>query len=105
MQPARVTGNNGLGIKSQNLRTLMLTLLRQQPISRVRLARETTLSTTTVTNLVAALVEQGVVAEAGTDLEAAMPGAGRPPQAMVLRPDSRCSVGVHIGVRHARIAL
>ncbi len=104
LRPAHL-GGNALTVKAHNLRTLMLALLRQQPIARVRLARETLLSTTTVTNLVAELIEQGIVYEAGADTQAARPGAGRPPVALRMRPESRCALGVHIGVRHVRMAL
>ena len=99
------SASNSLVIKAQNMRVLLLALLRQQPISRIRLARATNLSTTTVTTLVAELLEQGVICEAGTDLEAATAGAGRPPLALRLRPESRCALGIHIGVRRVRVAL
>lgn len=92
-------------IKSHNVRTLLHALLRQQPISRVRLARETRLSTTTVTNLIARLIEQEIVVEAGVDRAGARTGAGRPPAALRLRPESRCVLGIHVGGRQIRVAL
>ena len=92
-------------IKAANQRVLLLTLLRHQPISRIRLARRTGLSTTTVTNLVAPLVQQGIVTEVGTDLAAARSGAGRPPLALALVSDSRYALGIHIGVRKSEVAL
>lgn len=98
-------GRNTLTIKAHNLHLLLLTILRCQPISRVRLARLTGLSTTTVTNLTGDLINQGVLAEVGTDTEAASEGAGRPPQALALAPASRYAVGIHIGVRTMRVAL
>lgn len=91
--------------KGRNRRQLLHALLRLQPVARVRLARATHLSTTTITNLVADLLEQGIVEEGGTDLEAATGGAGRPPLALSLRHQSRCALGVNIGVRHIRVAL
>jgi predicted NBD/HSP70 family sugar kinase len=105
MSQALYSGRNALTVKAHNVRTLLLTLLRQQPISRVRLARETRLSTTTVTNLIAELIEQGIVVEAGTDVAGMRPGAGRPPLALRLRPASRHALGIHIGVRQVRVAL
>ncbi len=98
-------GHSALTIKAHNLHRLLLTLQRYQPISRVRLARLTGLSTTTVTNLTGELIGQGVLAEVGTDLEALTEGAGRPPQALALIPDSRYAVGIHIGVRTIYFAL
>lgn len=96
---------NSLTVKAHNRRMLLVTLLREQPISRVRLARLTGLSTTTVTNLIAELMAQGVVMAVGTDAEARGAGAGRPPQALALVPGSRYALGIHIGVRNVRIAL
>lgn len=98
-------GTTILSVRAYNQRVLLLNLLRHQPVSRIRLARLCGLSATTVTNLVADLLARGVVREAGTDLAAARPGAGRPPQALQLVPDSRLVLGVHIGVRRARLAL
>lgn len=100
-----LAGNNALAIKAHNMRTLLLTLLHQQPISRVRLARQIGLSTTTVTNLVTELVEQGVVTEDGTDLAALTSGAGRLPRALRLVPESRYALGIFIGVRRVRVVL
>ena len=64
-------GRSSLTIKAHNRRTLLLALLREQPISRVRLARTTGLSTTTVTNLVAELsAREARYALAFSDLKA-----------------------------------
>lgn len=100
-----VGGRSSLTVKAHNRRALLVALLREQPISRVRLARTTGLSTTTVTNLVAELAEQGVITEAGTDFEATPQGAGRRPRALELVPNSRYAVGIHIGVRRIKVAL
>lgn len=97
--------SNAAKIRSENQRILLLTLQRHQPISRVRLARRTGLSTPTVTNLIAPLAQAGIVSEVGTDLIAVTAGAGRPPLALALVPDSRYALGVHIGVRKAQVAL
>lgn len=102
---AQPTGRNALTIKAHNRRLLLLQLLRRQPISRVRLARETGLSTTTVTNLVTDLMANGYVEEVGTDLAALTKGAGRPPLALALVPDSAFTIGIHVGVRHMKVAL
>lgn len=102
---AQPAGGNAVDIKAHNLSALLLTMLRHQPISRVRLARQIGLSTTTVTNLVTELLEQGVVHEEGTDLLAVTGGAGRLPRALRLVPASRYALGVFIGVRRIRVAL
>lgn len=102
------SGKNGatfLTVKAHNQRVLLLALLRSQPISRVRLARLCGLSTTTVTKMVAELMALGIVSEAGTDIVAERPGAGRPPLALQLVAGSRMVIGIHIGARRVRLAL
>ncbi|HMQ34951.1 MAG TPA: ROK family transcriptional regulator [Chloroflexaceae bacterium] len=98
-------GGNLLDVKSHNVSALLRAILRHQPISRVRLARLLGLSTTTVTNLVAELVEQGLVSEDGTDVLAMSSGAGRLPRALRFVDDSRYGLGVFIGVRRVRLIL
>ena len=70
-----LTGHGIGNIKAHNLRAVLLTLLQQGPTSRVRLAQLTGLSSTTITNLIAELLEQGVVAETGKEGS----GSRRPP--------------------------
>lgn len=96
---------NAPAARASNMGLLLHTLQRQQPISRVRLARATGISTTTITNLVQELTEEGVVIESGVDQLAARPGAGRPPVALRVAPHSRSAIGVHIGVRRVRIGM
>lgn len=98
-------GGNLLDVKSHNVSALLRAILRHQPISRVRLARLLGLSTTTVTNLVAELVEQGLVVEDGTDILALSAGAGRLPRALRFVDDSRLGLGIFIGVRRVRLSL
>jgi glucokinase-like ROK family protein len=100
-----LTGSSSQSIKSHNLRAILLTLLRSAPVSRVRIARLTGLSTTTVTNLISELLEAGIVAEDGTEPQEQRRGAGRPRTALRLVPEARCAVGVHIGVGEVYVAL
>jgi len=106
MDPRPHTGQSGSALKAHNRRAVLRTLLRYGPVSRVQIAEHTGLSSTTVTNLVAALLAQGVVAEA--DL-AAQPagerGVGRPRTALRLVPGARRVIGVHIGVGQVRVAV
>lgn len=100
-RPSRQTAQ----IRADNRRRLLLTLLHQQPISRVRLARRTGISTATVSQLVSPLIEEGTVAETGPDSAGLTAGAGRKPTALQLVADSRYAIGIHIGARRAQIAL
>jgi glucokinase-like ROK family protein len=80
-------------------------LLRHGHLSRVRLAELTGLSTTTITNLISELLEQGVVVEEHADKPAGRRGVGRPPTALHLVAEARHAVGVHIGVGSVRVAV
>lgn len=97
-------GRSIAGVKSHNLRAVLLTLLQRGATPRVHLARLTGLSSTTITNLVAELLEDGIVVEAGRDgagegqSAPVRPHTGRPPRQLRLVPSARCAVGIHIGV-------
>lgn len=97
-------------VKSLNLRAVLLTLLYDGEISRVQLARRTSLSSTTITKLIAELLEQGIVVEETTaEQEERLSGepraVGRPRTALRLLPDARFTLGIHIGIGVVRVAL
>ena len=96
-------GSSSSAIKSHNLRAVLLTLLRHENVSRVRIAELTGLSTTTVTNLIAELLDEGIVTQEGRS--PTQRGVGRPRTALNLVPESRYAIGVHIGVGTVRVAL
>lgn len=98
-------GSNSSTIKSHNLRAILLMLLRSEYISRARLAELTGLSTTTITNLIAELLAQGVVIEEGAESSPSRRGVGRPRMALRLAPEARYAVGVHIGVGSFQVAV
>ncbi len=98
-------GSRGSVIRSHNLRAILLALLRYEPVSRVRLAQVTQLSNTTITNLIAELLEQGVVVEDAPSELNGRRGVGRPQTALRLSPDSRYTVGIHFDVDQVRAAV
>jgi len=116
-----LTGHGIGNIKAHNLRAVLLTLLHQGPTSRVRQAQLTGLSSTTITNLIAELLDQGIVAETGKEGTAAAvpggagsaiskngngrPGAGRPPTLVGIVPSARCAAGLHFGVDTIRVGV
>jgi len=65
----RFPGSNIVNVKAHNMQAVLLSLLTvadsagEQPLSRIQLAHTTNLSSTTITNLVAELIEQGIVTE------------------------------------------
>jgi predicted NBD/HSP70 family sugar kinase len=106
MTPRRtLTGSSSSTIKSHNLRAILHILLRQGSVSRVRIARLTGLSTTTVTNLVAELLDHGLVVEDGLEQSNGPRSVGRPRTALRLVPEARNAVGVHIGVGSITVAV
>ncbi|MBL8164528.1 MAG: ROK family protein [Anaerolineae bacterium] len=102
-----LTGSSGSAIKSHNLRAVLFSLLRQEAVSRAQLAQLTQLSSTTITNLITELLDQGIVAE-DTDSAATQPvqrAVGRPQTALRLVAASRTAVGVHFDVDHINVAV
>jgi glucokinase-like ROK family protein len=97
-------GSKSSNIKAHNLEAMVRTLLYHGATSRVRIAHLTGLSTTTITNLAAELIEQGVVAEDGPEPNHGG-GVGRPRIPLRLVPSARYAVGVHVGVGTIRVAV
>jgi len=98
-------GGNVSTVKAQNRRAVLLMLRQHEPVSRTRLAQLTGLSTTTITNLIAELLEQGLVTTDGDSISTQPRGVGRPQTALRLVPNARHAVGIHIGVGRIRVAL
>lgn len=99
-----LSGSNSSTVKSHNLRTILYMLLRHDYISRARMAEMTGLSTTTITNLITELLDQGIVAEEGNEANHRR-GAGRPRTALRLVSEARYAMGVHIGVGKVQVAV
>lgn len=100
-------GNNIISVKEHNLQVVLLSLLHEEQLSRAGLAKKVNLSSTTITNLIAELQEEGLVTETDCrdqDMDQIRP-VGRPRTAICLVPDARFVVGVHVGVGSFRVAL
>lgn len=82
---------------------MLLSLLNNNRISRVELARQTSLSTTTITNLVGELMEEGIVIEKGIEEVKGRRRVGRPRQVLNLVPGARYVIGVQIETGILRI--
>src|SRR5437660_3181939 len=100
--------NNGPGRSSvrDRSRARVIGLLRARGVvSQADIARETGLSRTTVSGVVAELRQAGMVVDAPDD--AARPGGrgGRPPVPISLRPSLGAVVGVDFGHSHVRVAV
>ncbi|MEM6432054.1 MAG: ROK family protein, partial [Deinococcota bacterium] len=89
------SGLNLKTIKSFNRRLVLGYLWREQRLSRVQLSDITTLSPTAITNIVAELIQEGVVTEAGTQAREQL---GRPRKTLALEASSRYVLALHIGV-------
>lgn len=98
-------GSTGSAVKAHNLRAILLALLSAEYLSRVHLAELTGLSTTTITNLISELIDQGIVIEEGVEKPSQPRGVGRPRTALRLVPKARNAIGIHIGVGSIRIAM
>jgi len=98
-------GSNINLVKAHNLQAILLSFLHNKKISRVELAKQTSLSTTTITNLTAELLEEGIIEEEVSDSPARQQRVGRPRTMLRLIPEARFSIGVHIGIGIFRVAV
>lgn len=104
MKRPALVGNNVSHMKRHNLSAILQMLLHYEPVSRARLVELTGLSSTTITNLIAELLEQGIVAESGV-LSTAHRSVGRPRTLLRLERQARHVIGIHIGVGSVRVAV
>src|SRR5215212_5891132 len=72
--------------------------------SRADVARQTGLSRSTVSNIVAGLQAEGMVVDRDADGRAAA-GGGRPPALIALDPSAGFAIGIDFGKRHLAVAL
>ncbi|WP_162605906.1 ROK family transcriptional regulator [Jiangella aurantiaca] len=90
-------------VEESSRRGQILRLLRAEPgLTRIEVARRTGLSATTITRVVAQLVADGSVTEAG---KVSRLGTGRPGTEISIEPTSYFVIGVHIGAGSVRIGV
>lgn len=95
-RPLRPTGKLRAEDARRHHRSLLLQLLfRYGPASRADLARSSGLTKVTVSDLVAELVDEGLVGEAAAPVQGRV---GKPPVLVSIVPDSTCIVAVDLSV-------
>ncbi len=106
MAESNSLGRNVSLIKEHNLRAVLLTLRSEGPLSRIQLAKRTSLSATAITHLVQNLLDQGIISD--------VPGqppcpegrrVGRPLAKLRLVENSRYAIGVQMQVGLYRVGL
>jgi glucokinase-like ROK family protein len=106
---SRVDGADGRrsSVRDRSRELVIATLRVRSAASQADIARETGLSRTTVSGVVAELRDQGLVidAEAGNARPRVGSRGGRPPVEVRLRPSLGAVVGVDFGHRHVRVAV
>lgn len=105
MSKTTILGSNINRVKVHNTSAVLLHLLFKEPAYRVQIARQTSLTTTTITNIIDELIEMGAVTEDGIEEVAGRRRVGRPRAALRLEKNARYAVGVQIGVERCRIAI
>ncbi|MDN5788829.1 ROK family transcriptional regulator [Pseudorhodobacter sp.] len=90
-RPTQITGNNAEKTKAHN-RRVVLGYLRGRDAGRAEVARATGLSTQTVSNLVAELAREGLVAPQGRRAQA----RGQPPVVYGFNPTSAAILGFEV---------
>jgi predicted NBD/HSP70 family sugar kinase len=104
MAALRFSGSNVNTIRSHNMEAVLMSLLYEGQISRAGLAKGTSLSSATITNLTSELLDAGIVAEVQQNGQVPR-RVGRPRTMLQLVPSARYAVGVHIGVGLFRVAI
>jgi glucokinase-like ROK family protein len=91
-------------LREHNLLRVVDVLLERGVVSRADIARQTGLSRTTVSSLVADLLDRGLVSERpGGDRDSG--GAGRPPVLLALDRSAGAVIGIDFGHSHLRVAV
>ncbi|MDX2564797.1 ROK family protein [Streptomyces sp. TX20-6-3] len=101
---AQVTMRNGRTVRDlrrENRTAVLQRLYFDGPLSRFSLGPATGLSSGSISNVVAELVAEGLVEEAGSVDSA----GGRPRTLLRVSPDSGCMIGVDVGETRIRIEL
>lgn len=107
MAQTNLQGSNINLVKQHNLQVILLSLLYEPVLSRSQLAKHTNLSNTTITNIIAELIEQGIVTEKNStdEIQEKSRSVGRPRMRICLEPNARFVVGIHVGVGTIRVAV
>ncbi|HET6869043.1 MAG TPA: ROK family transcriptional regulator [Solirubrobacteraceae bacterium] len=92
-------------LRAQNRTRALAVLQRRGMASQADIVRETGLSRTTVSSLVAELLDEGVVVERDSARQAPSPSGGRPPTLLSLEPSSGGFVGIDFGREIVRVAV
>lgn len=87
--------------KEHNRNLVLKNIFERDPISRAEIARITGLTRTTVSEIVAELIEEGLVCEAGVGSSI----GGKSPILLSIIKDSRCLIGLDIAQNHYRGAV
>lgn len=84
-----------------------MSLLYEGEISRAEIAKRTSLSSATITNLASELISQGIITEIAPAISEAESkrAVGRPQRMLRLIPNACYAIGVHIGVGLFRVAV
>jgi predicted NBD/HSP70 family sugar kinase len=92
------------GLRAGNRRLILEVLRRLGTASRSEIGRATGLSATTVSTLVGALLDEGVVEEL-PDRTRTIGRGGRPARVLAFRADAGGALGVHLAHDHIRVGL
>lgn len=105
MNETRFLGSNINRVKEHNISAVLLHLLFKEPAYRVQIAKEASLSTTTVTNIIDELIKMGIATEDGIEEAKGRRRVGRPRAVLRLEKNARFVVSIQIGVERYRLAI
>lgn len=88
----------------ENRRQILEVLRHRGTTSRAEIAKQTGLSTTTVSTLVGELLDESVVVELGERTSSSVSG-GRPARLLAFNPAAGGAIGVHLAHDHVRVGV
>lgn len=107
MDKSPFSGSNITKVKTHNLQAMLISLLYEGEISRAEIAKRTSLSSATITNLANELIDKKIISEVSPTTSEAegKREVGRPQRMLRIIPTARYAIGVHIGVGLFRVAI
>jgi len=107
MEKSPFSGSNITKVKTHNLQAMLISLLYEGEISRAEIAKRTSLSSATITNLANELIDKKIISEVSPTTSEAegKREVGRPQRMLRIIPTARYAIGVHIGVGLFRVAI
>jgi len=97
----KLSKQSQINVKENNLRLVMDTIIRNEPVSRADIMRITNISKPTVSKLITELIEKDLIRETGIG----KPSLGRPPILLEFNSTKKCLLALDFGREECLVAV